>query len=65
MTETKILESSNVAGSILKESERVGFAAVAVGRSGTGEGLLKNLFMGSVCDTVFREIEGSALWVSY
>jgi nucleotide-binding universal stress UspA family protein len=65
MMETKVLESSNAARSILKEALGGGFAALAVGRTGTGQGLLKKLFVGSVCDTVFRELEGSALWISY
>jgi len=63
--ETKVLEGSNVAKSILKEANEGRYAAVAVGRTGGGQGLLGKIFMGSVSTALFRELEGAAVWISY
>lgn len=65
MTRFKVVEAGNPAKAILKEAEQGQFAAVAVGRVGTGQGLLEKLFLGSVSFRLFRELEGSALWVCY
>jgi nucleotide-binding universal stress UspA family protein len=65
MINTKLVEASDVAKAILKEAERGRFAVVAVGRTGTGQGLTKKLFMGSVSDTLFHELEGAALWICH
>jgi nucleotide-binding universal stress UspA family protein len=62
MAKTKVVESGNVAKAILKDSEQGRFAAVAVGRTGRGRSLLESLFMGSVTDTLFRELGKAALW---
>ncbi|NCO61784.1 universal stress protein, partial [bacterium] len=61
--ETKALEGSNIARVILKAAKEEKFAAVAVGRKGTGQGMFQKFFMGSVSMTLFKEIEGAALWV--
>jgi nucleotide-binding universal stress UspA family protein len=63
IAKTKVVEARNVSDVILKEAERGKFAAVAVGRTGAGKGFLKGIFMGSVSDTLFRDLKGAALWV--
>jgi nucleotide-binding universal stress UspA family protein len=63
MTRTKIIEARNIADTILREAEKGTYAAVALGRTGAGQGLLKKIFMGSVSDTLFRELRGAAMWV--
>jgi nucleotide-binding universal stress UspA family protein len=62
MAKTKVVVSGNVAKAILKEAEQGRYAAVAVGRTGAGDGVLKRIFMGSVSDTLFRDLEKAALW---
>ncbi|MBW1783579.1 MAG: universal stress protein [Deltaproteobacteria bacterium] len=59
---TKVIAEANPSKAILKEAR--GFAAVAVGRTGTGKGLLKKVFVGSVSDTLFHELEGASLWLA-
>ncbi len=61
--ETQAIEGSNVAKTILKVAKEEKFAAVAVGRTGSGKGMFQKFFMGSVSTTLFRELEGAALWV--
>lgn len=61
--ETKALEGSNIAKIILKAAREEKFAAVAVGRKGTGQGMFQKFFMGSVSTALLKEIEGAALWV--
>jgi len=63
MAKTKLIEARNVSNTILKQAEQGKFAAVAMGRTGTGQGLLKSIFMGSVSNTLFHELKGAALWV--
>ena len=63
MINTKRVEASDVAKSILKEAERGRFAVVAMGRTGTGRGRIMKLFTGSVSDTLFHKLEGAALWI--
>jgi nucleotide-binding universal stress UspA family protein len=63
MAKTKVIEAGNVSHTILKEAEQGKFAVVALGRTGAGQGLLKNIFMGSVSNTLFHELKGAALWV--
>ena len=65
MITTKLVEASDVTKAILKEADRGRFAVVAVGRTGTGQGRIKKLFMGSVSDTLFHELEGAALWICH
>ncbi len=59
---SRVLESSKPAQAILKEAQERRYAAVAVGRTGAGGGLLGRLFMGSVSMALFREIREAALW---
>ena len=63
MAKSKLIEARNVSDTILKEAEQGKYAAVALGRTGLGQGLLKSLFMGSVSNTLFRELKGAALWI--
>jgi nucleotide-binding universal stress UspA family protein len=62
---TKVVADSSVARAILKEVEKGGHAAVAVGRTGVGRGFMQKLFMGSVSETLFKELHGAALWICY
>lgn len=61
-----ILESGSVVKTIAKETEAGRYAAVATGRTGTGQGFLGKIFMGSVSWGLFRELGGggAALWIS-
>ena len=61
---TKVIAEASPGKAILKEAANGGFAAVAVGRTGTGQGLLKKVFVGSVSDTLFQTLEGAALWLA-
>jgi nucleotide-binding universal stress UspA family protein len=61
----KTLEAGNVVKTVLREAKEGRFAVVAMGRSGTGTGLLQKIFMGSVSDALFRELKKAALWISY
>lgn len=65
MISTRLVEASDVTKAILREADQGRFAVVAVGRTGTGQGRLKKLFMGSVSDTLFHELEGAALWICH
>ena len=65
MVKNKIVEDGNVAKAINREADQGQYAAVAVGRIGTGQGFLKKIFMGSVSDTLFRELERSSLWICH
>ena len=59
----KVIHEANPGKAILGEAGTEHFAAVAVGRTGTGMGLLKKVFVGSVSRTLFRELEGASLWL--
>lgn len=63
--ESKVVADSNVVRSILKEAKEGKFSAVAVGRTGAGQGLLGKIFMGSVSSRLFRELEDASLWMCY
>ncbi len=65
MIKTKVVEDANVARAILSEADEGRFSAVAVGRTGAGQGILGKIFMGSVSTKLFRELEGAALWLCY
>ena len=65
LIKTKVVEGGSVRKAILDEAEQGRYAAVAVGRTGAGQGLLEKIFMGSVSDTLFRELERAALWVCH
>jgi len=60
----KGIEESAVSKVILKEADEGRFAALAVGRTGTGQGLLKKIFVGSVSQALFQELQGAALWLA-
>lgn len=60
---TKVIHDGSPGKTILKEAAAGGFAAVAVGRTGTGKGLMQKIFVGSVSDTLFHELEGASLWL--
>ena len=62
---TRIAKSDRVRKTILDEAKKEKYAAIAVGRTGTGDRFLKKMFMGSVSTYLFKELEGSALWVCY
>ena len=61
---TKVIAEASPGKAILREASTGGFAAVAVGRTGTGKGLLKKVFVGSVSDTLFQTLEGATLWLA-
>jgi nucleotide-binding universal stress UspA family protein len=61
--ETEAVEGSNVAKIILKVAKDEKFSAVAVGRTGAGQGMFQKFFMGSVSTALFKELEGASLWV--
>ena len=60
----KVIHEANPGKAIIREAGTAGFAAVAVGRTGTGMGLLKKIFVGSVSRALFRELEGASLWLA-
>ncbi|MDQ1336997.1 MAG: hypothetical protein QG552_3947 [Thermodesulfobacteriota bacterium] len=60
----KRIEEGPISKIILKEADEGRFAAVAVGRTGTGQGLLKKIFVGSVSQALFQELQGAALWLA-
>ena len=62
---TRLVEASDVTKAILREAEQGQYAVVGVGRTGAGQGRIKKLFMGSVSDTLFHELEGAALWICH
>ena len=62
---TRLVEASDVTKAILRETEQGRYAVVGVGRTGAGQGRIKKLFMGSVSDTLFHELEGAALWICH
>ena len=63
MVKTKTIENANVAKAIISEAHKRQYAAVAIGRTGEGQGLLKKLFLGSVSNTLFGEMEEASLWI--
>ncbi len=65
MINTKVVDDANVPRAILSEADEGRFSAVAVGRTGAGQGILGKIFMGSVSTRLFRELEGAALWLCY
>lgn len=65
LIDATILEKGNLAKIILEEVKNKAYAAVALGRSSGENNMLKRIFKGEVCYTLFKEIEGAALWVCY
>lgn len=62
--QSRVVEAASVVKAIKKEADAGRYAAVAVGRTGSGQGFLQKIFMGSVSSALARELEGAALWVS-
>lgn len=60
---TKILVEADHAQGILREAQRGRYAAVAVGRAGTGRGMMADQQFGSVSLRLSRELCGASLWV--
>jgi hypothetical protein len=60
---TKILVEKDHAQGILREAEKGAFAAVVVGRAGSGRGMMKEQQFGSVSLRLARELSGASLWV--
>lgn len=58
-----ILDGGRPAAAILEMAHRERFAAIGVGRTGTGKGLLGRLFIGSVSKELLKGLSSSALWV--
>lgn len=62
---TLVLNNNNTAQTILQQAEKGRFAAVAMGRTGSGGGLLQRFFMGSASSTLFNQLTGAVLWVCH
>jgi nucleotide-binding universal stress UspA family protein len=60
---TRVEQSTDPAKTILTAAEQDKFAAVAVGRTGVGKGLLARLLIGSVSETLFKRLDNAALFV--
>ena len=60
----EVIHETNPGKAIINEAGLKRFSAVAVGRTGTGMGLLKKVFVGSVSRTLFSELEGASLWLA-
>lgn len=60
---TKVLVETDHAQGILREAEQGRYAAVAVGRAGTGRGMMADWQFGSVSLRLSRELCGASLWV--
>ncbi len=61
----RLLYSSAIAKAILREAQDRRYAVVAMGRTGSGRGLLGHLFLGSCSRDLFNEFTGGSLWLSY
>jgi nucleotide-binding universal stress UspA family protein len=63
--ETRMIEGGRVRTRILETAQEGLYAAVAVGRTGAGQGLMQRILMGSVSTALFRDLERTALWFCY
>jgi len=61
-TRIQVVDDGNIPKTIMEHAEEGKYAVVATGRTGMDRGLLKKMFMGSVSQTLFREMERSVLW---
>lgn len=59
----RVLTAGKVAPAVLNMAESDGYAAIAVGRTGAGKGLLGRIFLGSVSRELLLGLRGSALWL--
>lgn len=62
---TKIVSANNVGAVILEQADKERFAVVAMGRTGSGGGLLQRLFMGSASSILFKQLTGAVLWINH
>ena len=62
---SKVCQAESVSQAILREAEQGRYSAVALGRTGSGSGLMGRIFFGSVSGELFKEIKGAALWVCH
>lgn len=60
-----IRRGSNPARLIKEEYDAGNYAAVAIGSAGTDRGFWNKLFVGSVAQAVFKDLQGTALWVCF
>lgn len=60
-----VRRGSNPARLIEQEYEAGNYAAVAIGSAGTDRGFWNKLFVGSVAQSVFKNLHGAALWVCF
>ena len=60
---TRLEHREHPALAIGEMAESGGFAAVAVGRTGLGQGLVRRLALGSVSESLFNGLSGPALWI--
>ena len=60
----KVVPCDNVAATILSYAQENNFAAIAMGTTGAGQRSLKNMFMGSVCMSIFKSLRKVSLIVS-
>lgn len=56
---------SSPARLISEEYDSGGYAAVAIGSAGSDRGFWNKLFVGSVAQTVFKDLHGAALWICF
>lgn len=60
---TKVLVEKDHAQGILREAEQGRYAAVAIGRAGTGRGMMTEQQFGSISLQLARQLTGASLWV--
>ena len=65
LVECRAIRHADVSKALLEEADRGKYAAVALGRTGTGDTGLRKLFMGSVSEALFKELDRAALWFCY
>jgi nucleotide-binding universal stress UspA family protein len=61
----RIARGTNPARLIREEYNAGSYAAVALGSAGAGRGFWNKLFVGSVAQTIFKDLRGAALWVCF
>ena len=61
----KIVESRQIAKTILHRANTDKYAVVALGRTGEDRGFWRKIFMGSVSGALFKELSGAALWICH
>lgn len=60
-----VVRSANAKRRIMEEYAAGTYSAVAIGSAGAGRGFWDKLFVGSVARSVFKELQGAALWVCF